>query len=75
MARPLPIFSMYLLVDSTPDREPKGFVTFYLSERIPRVNQIFLLLLPHSFLSLYRLDARMDQSSFSTRTRICTKYE
>ncbi|CAF0848460.1 unnamed protein product [Rotaria sp. Silwood1] len=47
LARPLPIFSMYLLIENSSDREPKGFVTFYINERIPRVlawiNHDFLL--------------------------------
>ncbi len=41
LARPLPIFSMYMLIENSPDREPKGFVTFYINERIPRVNKLF----------------------------------
>lgn len=36
--RPLPLFSMYLLVENSSEREPKGFVSFYINERIPRVN-------------------------------------
>jgi hypothetical protein len=39
LARPLPIFSMYILIENSPDREPRGFVTFYINERIPRVNR------------------------------------
>ncbi len=38
LARPLPIFSMYMLIENSSDHEPKGFVTFYINERIPRVN-------------------------------------
>jgi hypothetical protein len=37
-ARQLPMFSMYLLVENVPESEPKGFVTFYINERIPRVS-------------------------------------
>lgn len=40
LARPLPIFSMYMLIDNSSDREPKGFVTFYINERVPRVNHL-----------------------------------
>ncbi|CAF2424281.1 unnamed protein product [Rotaria sp. Silwood2] len=47
LARPLPMFSMYLLIENSSDLEPKGFVTFYINERIPRVlawiNHHFLL--------------------------------
>ncbi|CAF3537670.1 unnamed protein product [Rotaria sordida] len=47
LARPLPIFAMYLLIENSSDQEPKGFVTFYINERIPRVlawiNHHFLL--------------------------------
>ncbi|CAF3956753.1 unnamed protein product [Rotaria sp. Silwood2] len=47
LARPLPMFSMYLLTENSSDLEPKGFVTFYINERIPRVlawiNHHFLL--------------------------------
>lgn len=58
LARPLPMFSMYLMIDNSPDREPKGFVTFYLNERIPRVSQVFRF--DSMDLSLLELDARMD---------------
>ena len=37
-ARPLPMFSMYMMIENSPDKEPKGFVTFYINERIPRVS-------------------------------------
>jgi hypothetical protein len=37
-ARLLPIFSMYMIIENSSDREPKGFVTFYINERIPRVS-------------------------------------
>jgi hypothetical protein len=33
---------MYLLIDNSSDREPKGFVTFYINERIPRVSEFYL---------------------------------
>jgi hypothetical protein len=29
---------MYMLIENSPDREPKGFVTFTINERIPRVS-------------------------------------
>jgi hypothetical protein len=32
---------MYILIENSPDREPKGFVTFYINERIPRVSLSF----------------------------------
>jgi hypothetical protein len=31
---------MYLLVENTSEKEPQGFVTFTINERIPRVNFI-----------------------------------
>ena len=34
------MFAMYLLIENSPDREPRGFVTFYINERIPRVNEL-----------------------------------
>ncbi|CAF3181696.1 unnamed protein product [Rotaria socialis] len=47
LTRPLPMFSMYMMIENAPDQEPKGFVTFYLNERIPRalawINHNFLL--------------------------------
>jgi hypothetical protein len=44
LARPLPIFSMYMLIENSSDREPKSFVTFYINERIPRVSFILLFI-------------------------------
>ncbi|CAF0786537.1 unnamed protein product [Adineta ricciae] len=46
LARPLPIFSMYLLVENSTDHEPKGFVNFTINERIPRI----LVWINHHFL-------------------------
>lgn len=43
--RPLPMFSMYLLIENSSEREPKGYVTFYINERISRVCRNF-----HQFL-------------------------
>ncbi|CAF1352289.1 unnamed protein product, partial [Didymodactylos carnosus] len=46
LSRPLPTFSMYALIPNTLE-EPKGFVTFYINERIARIvvwiNHHFLL--------------------------------
>ncbi|CAF0970518.1 unnamed protein product [Adineta steineri] len=46
LARPLPMFSMYLLTENSPEGEPKGFISFTINERIPRV----LVWINHHFL-------------------------
>ncbi|CAF0997148.1 unnamed protein product [Rotaria sordida] len=46
LSRPLPVFSMYMIIENSPNTEPKGFVTFSLNERIPRI----LLWINHHFL-------------------------
>ncbi|CAF0727160.1 unnamed protein product [Rotaria sp. Silwood1] len=46
LSRPLPVFSMYMMIENSPNTEPKGFVTFSINERIPRI----LVWINHHFL-------------------------
>ena len=74
LARPLPMFSMYLLIENSLEKEPRGFVTFYINERIPRVSDETRFS-PNSRASFpFMKDSRLDQLSLSSRTRIRTEH-
>ncbi|CAF2163704.1 unnamed protein product [Rotaria magnacalcarata] len=46
LTRPLPIFSMYTIIENSSQNEPKGYVTFSINERISRI----VLWINHHFL-------------------------
>jgi hypothetical protein len=39
LTRPLATFSMYKMIDINSIEEPRGYVTFLINERIPRVTE------------------------------------